>query len=205
MQNLSNESFIGYTRVSNSDQSLKLQRDALHQAGCLNIFEDFAKYNATMQRHGLIRLRKTLQPGDTLVVWRLDRIGYSMTGLLQFINELGYRDIAFKSLCERIELSSEENCKFITVFNAIRSHVNQNSESDGWRKLATKRAEGRMGQRHKTLDSQITKEIQSFLSQPSIPVADIAKRYSISRATIYSTLIKGLTGIAETQSTVQTI
>lgn len=47
-----------------------------------------------MQRHGLIRLRKTLQAGDTLVVWRLDRIGYSMTGLLQFINELGYRDIA---------------------------------------------------------------------------------------------------------------
>jgi DNA invertase Pin-like site-specific DNA recombinase len=125
-----------------------------------------------------------------------------MTGLLQFINELGYRDIAFKSLCEKIELSSEENCKFITVFNAIRPHVNQNFESDGWRKLATKRAEGRMGQRHKTLDSQITKEIQSFLSQPLIPVADIAKRYNISRATIYSTLIKGVTGITETPSTV---
>jgi DNA invertase Pin-like site-specific DNA recombinase len=68
LQNWNKESFVGYMRVSSSDQSLKLQRDALHQAGCLNIFEDFAKYNATMQRYGLIRLRKTLQAGDTLVV-----------------------------------------------------------------------------------------------------------------------------------------
>lgn len=182
---------IGYARVSRSDQSLELQREALVNTGCLNIFEDFAKYNATIQRHGLIRLRNSLRSGDTLVIWRLDRLSYSMIGLLQVINDLGYRGIAFKSLCENIELSSNESCKFMTVFDAIRPHVNEEFEGDGWRKLVTKRAEGRMGTQKNTVSSQITEDIQSFLDHSFIPIAAIAERYKISRATIYSTLVQG--------------
>lgn len=182
---------IGYVRVSSSEQSLDLQRDALYQSGCLDICEDFAKYNATIQRIGLIRLRNTLRSGDTLVIWRLDRLSYSMTGLLQIINELGYRGIAFRSLCENIELSSTDSCNFMSVFSAIRPHVNEEFEGDGWRKLVTRRAEGRMGTQKSSLSDQITKDIQSFLNHSLIPVAAIAERYKISRATIYSTLVQG--------------
>lgn len=188
-----NNTLVGYARVSSSEQSLALQREALYQAGCLNICEDFAKYNATIQRNGLIRLRNTLRRGDTLVIWRLDRLSYSMTGLLQIINELGYRGIAFRSLCENIELCPKDSCKFMTVFSAIRPHVTEEFEGDGWRKLVTKRTEGRMGTQKSRLSDQITKDIQSYLNHSSIPVAAIAERYKISRATIYNTLVQGAT------------
>jgi DNA invertase Pin-like site-specific DNA recombinase len=182
---------IGYIRVSSSDKTLDAQKAALRDIGCFNIFEDFAKYYATMQRYGLVRLRNILRSGDTLVIWRLDRLSYSMTGLLQFIDELGRKGVAFKSLSENINLSSYENCKFMDVFNAISPYMNEDFEANGWRKLATKRAEGRMGTRAKTLNIQVTTEILSFLNDAVIPIASIAERYNISRATIYSTLIQG--------------
>lgn len=198
----SGTTLIGYARVSNSDQSLDLQRDALYQAGCVNISEDVAKYNATMQRQGLVRLRSALRSGDTLIIWKLNRLSDSITELLQFINELGYKNIAFKSLCENIELSSNDSCEFMTVFNAIRPHVNENLEGNGWRKLIAKRARGKMGKQKNILNFEIKQEIQSFLKHSLIPIAAIAERYKISRAAIYNTLVQGAIA-TETQNSGQ--
>lgn len=92
---------IGYARVSTQDQEVQLQLDALQKAGCLkkNIFIDHIS-GSKAKRPGLDQCLNTLQSGDTLLVWRLDRLGRSMTHLVQLIEDLGKKGIRFKSLCD---------------------------------------------------------------------------------------------------------
>src|SRR5215813_9414010 len=92
---------IGYARVSTEDQDVSLQLDALRQAGCADdqIFVDVASGTHTT-RPGLEACLQTLAPGDTLIVWRLDRLGRSMLHLVNVIAELGQRQVGFRSLCD---------------------------------------------------------------------------------------------------------
>uniref|UniRef100_UPI0022F28307 recombinase family protein n=1 Tax=Paracoccus kondratievae TaxID=135740 RepID=UPI0022F28307 len=79
---------IGYARVSTDDQRLDLQLAALKEAGCKNIFQDHGATGSHMDRPGLENVLRALKPGDTLVVWRLDRLGRSLTDLVKFVEEL---------------------------------------------------------------------------------------------------------------------
>ena len=88
---------IGYARVSTDDQNLRLQVDELKTVGCTLVFTDKAS-GAKSKRYGLDKCLKTLQPGDTLVVWRLDRLGRSMGHLVSVITDLKEKEIGFKSL-----------------------------------------------------------------------------------------------------------
>ena len=92
---------MGYARVSTPEQDVSLQRDALHQVGCReeHVFLDIAS-GARTSRPGLAACLQALAPGDTLVVWRLDRLGRSMTHLVTLIDELLRRQIRFRSLCD---------------------------------------------------------------------------------------------------------
>jgi DNA invertase Pin-like site-specific DNA recombinase len=89
---------IGYARVSTNEQSLSLQIDALNSAGCDRLFTDQGVSGANFSRPGLEQTLAALQPGDTLVVWRLDRLGRSLGKLVEFIADLGGRKIEFVSL-----------------------------------------------------------------------------------------------------------
>lgn len=91
---------IGYARVSTDDQHLDLQRDALQQAGCCVIYEEAASGKNTT-RPELEQCRKALRAGDTLVVWRLDRLGRSLPDLVQIVTDLEQRGIGFESLTEK--------------------------------------------------------------------------------------------------------
>lgn len=97
---------IGYTRVSTADQTLALQRDALTAAGCEKIFADEGVSGSITARRGLDRALAVLAPGDTLVVWKLDRLGRSLSHLVALIAELGQRDINFCSLSDPIDTAS---------------------------------------------------------------------------------------------------
>src|ERR687891_2101805 len=93
---------IGYARVSTQDQTLNLQKDALKNIGCTKIFTDTAS-GSKAERIGLEEALKYVREGDTLVVWRLDRLGRSLKHLIETITELNHRGVGFKSLQEAID------------------------------------------------------------------------------------------------------
>src|SRR3712207_6093657 len=96
---------IGYARISTQDQTLTLQQDALEKVGCGRIFTDTVS-GTKAERKGLTEALSHLRAGDTLVVWRLDRLGRSLRHLIDTITELHEKGIGFKSLQENIDRKS---------------------------------------------------------------------------------------------------
>ena len=109
---------VGYARVSTQDQQLELQRDALEKAGCKKLFADVAS-GATAQRDGLEAALEFVRAGDTLVVWKLDRLGRSLKDLIERIGELQTRGIGFKSVQENIDTTTANGILFFHIFGAI--------------------------------------------------------------------------------------
>lgn len=179
---------IGYARVSTADQNLDLQLDALERAGCGEIYKDKASGRAKTGRPELANALRALRAGDTLVVWRLDRLGRSLADLVQIINELGEKGIGFKSLTEQIDTTTAQGRMFLGVFATMaqyqRDVINENTREG----LKAARARGRMGGRPSKLDDQAVREIEALLRDPAITVGDVATRYGVSRATIYNAL-----------------
>lgn len=93
----------GYPRTSTDDQTTAMQLEALKRARCVHVFEDRGKSGATMQRPALRRCLKTLRAGDTLVVWKLDRLARSLGDLIKLLDDFRERGIAFHSLTEAID------------------------------------------------------------------------------------------------------
>jgi Enterobacteriaceae phage serine recombinase len=93
----------GYARVSTDDQTPALQLVALKKAGCKTIFKDDGLSGATTKRHALLRCLKKLEPGDTLIVWKLDRLGRSLRDLITMLDDLKRRGVKFRSLTEHID------------------------------------------------------------------------------------------------------
>lgn len=175
---------IGYARVSTDDQHLDLQRDALQQAGCCVIYEEAASGKNTT-RPELEQCRKALRAGNTLVVWRLDRLGRSLPDLVQIVTDLEQRGIGFESLSEKIETGSAAGKLIFHVFAALaefeRGLIRERTQAG----LAAARARGRAGGRKPKLDEQRVREIKALLRDPDIQVSEVARRYGISRTTLY--------------------
>src|SRR5512134_4170324 len=109
---------IGYARVSTSDQTLALQKDALEKAGCERIFTDTAS-GARTERVGLDEAIDHLREGDTLVVWRLDRLGRSLKHLIETITALNNRRVGFKSITEAIDTTTSGGKLIFHIFGAL--------------------------------------------------------------------------------------
>ena len=175
---------IGYARVSTDDQNLDLQRDALHLAGVQSIYEETAS-GKTAGRPELDHCLKALRAGDTLVVWRLDRLGRSLPDLVQIVADLERQGVGFESLTERIETGSAAGKLVFHVFAALaefeRGLIRERTQAG----LAAARARGRAGGRRPKLDEQQVREIKVLLRDPGIQVADVARRYGVSRTTLY--------------------
>lgn len=110
---------IGYARVSTDEQCLALQLDALERAGCDRIERDQGVSGAATSRPGLDRALAALQPGDTVVVWRLDRLGRSLPHLIEVISGLKDRGVSFRSLSESIDTSTAAGELIFHVFGAL--------------------------------------------------------------------------------------
>ena len=176
---------IGYARVSTDDQSLDLQRDALQRAECTLVYEEtFSGKNA--ERPELQQCLKALRPGDTLSVWRLDRLGRSLPDLVRIMTELEQRGVAFESLTEKIDTGSATGKLVFHLFAALsefeRNLIRERTQAG----LVAARARGRKGGRPPKLDDKQIYEIQRLMKDPQIPVRQIAERYNVSRATIYN-------------------
>ena len=175
---------IGYVRVSTDDQHLDLQRDALQQAGCGVIYEEAASGKNTA-RPEFEQCRKALRAGDTLVVWRLDRLGRSLPDLVRIVAELEKCSVGLESLTEKIETGSAAGKLVFHVFAALaefeRGLIRERTQAG----LIAARSRGRAGGRKPKLDDQQVREIKALLRDPDMRVAEVARRYDVSRTTLY--------------------
>ena len=175
---------IGYARVSTQDQTLHLQQDALEQAGCTKIFTDTAS-GSQADRVGLQEAMQYVRPGDTLVVWRLDRLGRSLTHLITTITALQERQIGFKSITENIDTTTSGGKLIFHIFGALaefeRDIIRERTQAG----LRAARARGKTGGRPKVLKDKKVAIAQALYNDKQHSIAEICKTLNISRATLY--------------------
>ena len=175
---------IRYARVSTTDQNLDLQLDALKTAGCEKIHEDFAS-GAKKNRNGLENTMESLRKGDTLVVWKLDRLGRSLKHLIEVINVLNEREVFFKSLQENIDTSTSGGKLIFHVFGALaefeRDIIRERTMAD----LHAARARGRVGGRKRIMNEKKIQLARTLMEDPKTQVKDVCDTLGVSRATLY--------------------
>src|SRR5215217_5902305 len=174
---------IGYARVSTHDQTLALQQDALTQAGCDRIFTDTAS-GAKAERQGLEEALSHVRRGDTLVVWKLDRLGRSLPHLIETITGLQERGIGFKSLTEQIDTTTSGGKLIFHVFAALaefeRDVIRERTNAG----LAAARIRGKLGGRPPALPPEKIRLARALYADRNTSVADICKMLEISRHTL---------------------
>jgi DNA invertase Pin-like site-specific DNA recombinase len=175
---------IGYARVSTQDQTLNLQKDALEKLSCNKIFTDTAS-GAKAERAGLDEALEYVREGDTLVVWRLDRLGRSLKHLIETITELNNRKIGFKSIQENIDTTTSGGKLVFHIFGALaefeRDIIRERTQAG----LQAARARGRRGGRPKALTPKKAKMIQDLYRNKENSIDEICKTLNISRTTLY--------------------
>ena len=175
---------IGYCRVSSNDQTLNLQKDALKKAGCEKIFSDTAS-GASSSRPGLDQCLNQLRKGDTLVVWRLDRLGRSLKHLLTLVEDFSNRGIEFVSLTEAIDTTTSGGKLVFSIFGAIAEFERQIIKERTNAGLAAARARGRKGGRKEQHNSKKISTAVKLADTSPDTIADICKHLGISRSTYY--------------------
>jgi DNA invertase Pin-like site-specific DNA recombinase len=176
---------IGYARVSTGEQTLDLQLDALAKAECGKVFTETAG-GALVERESLKEALAYARPGDTLVVWRLDRLGRSLKHLIETVTSLAERGIGFKSLSEQIDTTTSGGKLVFHVFGALaefeRDLIRERTQAG----LSAARARGRVGGRPKALpDPKKVAMAQRLYEDPATSVDEICRTLRISRATLY--------------------
>jgi len=185
---------IGYARVSTEEQTLALQLDALHSASCTRVFEDTASGSRT-DRRGLNQALDQVREGDVLVVWRLDRLGRSLTQLISIVSGLNERGIGFRSLNEQIDTTTSSGKLIFHIFGALaefeRNLIRERTRAG----LAAARARGRFGGRRPIAGSDGRVQLAAKLyADKTNKLVDICKTLGISRATLYRYVVRAQSG-----------
>jgi DNA invertase Pin-like site-specific DNA recombinase len=181
---------VGYARVSTGLQNLDLQLDALQSYGCKEIFTDKAS-GATDKRKGLEDALRFVRPGDTLVVWRLDRLGRNMNHLIKVVNDLNERGISFHSIQENITMdrTSATGQLLFHLFAAFAEFERNLIQERAAAGRAAARARGRLGGRPEKLGKKEVEMLKTLVSNGT-PIKDVAEMFGISRTTVYRYLEK---------------
>ncbi len=186
---------IGYARVSTLEQNLDLQIDALEKAGCKKIITDEIS-GSVAERPGLTRLKEDLREGDTVVVWRLDRLGRSLKHLIALVNEFELLKVGFESLQESINTTTSTGQLIFHMFGALaefeRNLIRERTKAG----LASARARGRLGGRPKQLNSNKRQLVIKLYKEREHTVQEICKMMGISKPTLYQYLREAEKAIA---------
>jgi len=180
---------IGYARVSTHEQSLDSQVDALKQAGCERIYCDTTS-GTKVARPELERLRDCLRAGDTLIVWRLDRLGRSLKDLITWTEWLSEQDIALHSLTEQIDTSHHTGKLIFHLFAALAEFERNLIRERTLAGLSAARSRGRNGGRPLKLDAAGIRQLKAMHKDRSISIAEICKRLGIGKTAFYRYLAK---------------
>lgn len=175
---------IGYARVSTRDQKAHLQLDALRAAGCEKIFEETAS-GARRDRPELNAALEFMRAGDTLVVWKLDRLARSTRQLLETVKLLSKRQMGFKTVTQDIDTTNAGGRLIFTVFGAIAEFEREIIRERTRAGLDAARSRGRKGGRPRSLSDKDLKQARALLTDPEITVKDIARRFGVGPSTLY--------------------
>jgi|SRR3954469_4208818 DNA invertase Pin-like site-specific DNA recombinase len=175
--------FVGYARVSTTDQTLDLQHDALTKASCTKIFTDTAS-GSQAERKGLTEALSYVRAGDTLVVWKLDRLGRSLKDLIERITELNNRHIGFKSITENIDTTTSGGKLIFHIFGALaefeRDIIRERTNAG----LEAARSRGKKGGRPPALSPEKIKLARRLYADKDTSVSEICTMLGISRHTL---------------------
>jgi DNA invertase Pin-like site-specific DNA recombinase len=175
---------FGYARVSTTQQDEALQRDALESAGVARIYVDQAS-GATQSRPALDEMLSQLRAGDTVVVWRLDRLGRSLRHLIDLVAELEQRGVALRSLTEQIDTSTPGGRLVFHVFGAMAEFEKSLIVERTHAGLAAARARGRVGGRPTVWTPAKLATAKAMHASGEHDVATIARVVGVSRASVY--------------------
>ena len=175
---------VGYARVSTLDQNLDLQTDALTKEGCKEIFEDHAS-GAKADRDGLRKALDFMREGDTLVVWKLDRLGRSLKHLIDVINRLNDNKMYFKSVQESIDTGSSGGKLIFHVFGALAEFERDMIRERTLAGIEAAKRRGKIGGRPKKMDKKKIALARTMHDDPSNSIVDICEILNISKSTIY--------------------
>ena len=178
---------IGYARISTDDQNLALQHDALTAAGCEKIYEDKIS-GARAERPGLALALEVARAGDTLIVWRLDRLGRSLKDLIALAERLEQRKVGLTSLKEALDTTSSGGRLIFHMFGALaefeRDLIRERTQAG----LSAARARGRLGGRPKLLTPEKRRLVVQLYRAKEHSIAEICRLMGISKPTLYSYL-----------------
>lgn len=187
---------IGYARVSTQEQNPTLQLDALRQAGCEKIYTEKAS-GAQRERPELKAALDYLRAGDTLVVWKLDRLARSLRQLIETVENLHARQIGLRSLTEAIDTTTAGGKLVFHIFGALaefeRSVIRERTNAG----LAAARARGKVGGRPTVLNAEDLRAVKALLRDPNITVEQVAKRLGVAPSTLYRYLPGGRSALEE--------
>ncbi len=178
---------VGYALVSTSDQNLDLQIDALDKAGCEKIFQDVAS-GAKSERPGLTEALSFMRAGDTLTVWKLDRLGRSLKHLIEVITQLNEEEKEFKSIQENLDTSTSTGKLLFHLLGSLAEFERSLIRERTMAGLEAARARGRRGGRPRVMDERKVALAKSMLSDPATSIADVSKTLGVSKATLYTYL-----------------
>jgi DNA invertase Pin-like site-specific DNA recombinase len=174
---------IGYARVSTLDQTLDLQTDALTKAGCHRLFEDKISGSRT-ERPGLAKALDMLREGDTLVVWKLDRLGRSVKHLVDMVGELHKQGVQFKSLTDAIDTGTPSGRFFFHVMASLAQMERELTVERTRAGLEVARQLGRKGGRKRLMTDSKIESAKKLLAN-GVPPQDVAKNLGVSVPTLY--------------------
>lgn len=187
---------IGYARVSTQDQKPALQLDALKAIQCEKIFTEKAS-GAQRDRPELKAALDYLRPGDTLIVWKLDRLARSMKQLIDTVEMLNAKGIGFRSITEAIDTTTPGGKLVFHIFGALaefeRSIIRERTKAG----LASARARGKLGGRPRSWNDADITAAKALLRDPDINVEEAAKRLGVAPSTLYRYLPGGRSAINE--------
>ena len=174
---------IGYARVSTQDQNLELQTEALIKVGCKKVFEDKIS-GSRVERPGLTKAQEALREGDTLVVWKLDRLGRSVKNLVDLVGELHKQGVQFKSITDAIDTGSASGRFFFHVMASLAEMERELTIERTRAGLEVARQLGRKGGRRREMTDSKIKSAKKLLAS-GVPARDVASNLGISAPTLY--------------------
>lgn len=175
---------LGYARISTADQDASLQHDALTAAGCARIFSDTAS-GAHADRPELLRMLDYARAEDTIVVWRLDRLGRSLRNLVELVNQLGERQIDLRSLQENIDTATPTGRLIFHIFGSLAEFERELIRERTKAGLASARARGLIGGRRRLMTQAQVTIAKQMLASHEYGVGDVASSFNVSRSTLY--------------------
>lgn len=183
-QTIQNPTLIGYARVSTYEQNLDLQIDALKKAGCKKIYADKVS-GVKAERLELNKLKESLRDGETIVVWKLDRMSRSLRDMIDLIKFFESKQVGFRSLTENIDTTTPSGKLIFHIFASMAEFERDLIRERTMAGLATARARGRKGGRPKSTTKNQEEMILKMYQDKAIEIKTITQAFNISKTKLY--------------------